>query len=81
MGSGDACGRHLFEFIYFLVLLEESLLQSVEVYIEMISVQIDDVNRALVRSDVMTFTLHQESFGEVFGRLHKGNNGELLIFD
>ena len=64
-GGGCARGRHLFDFISFLVLLEESLLQSVEVYSEMISVQIDDVNRALVGSDVLTVIVRQESFGEV----------------
>ena len=43
-GAGDARGRHFFEFIFFLILLEESLLQSVEVYSNMIALQLDDVN-------------------------------------
>ena len=81
MGAGDTRVRHLFEFIHFLVFLEESLLQSNEVYIKMVAVQLDDVNRALVSSDVVTVIVRQESFGDVVDRIHKGNNGELLLFN
>ena len=80
LGAGDTCSRHLFEFIYFLVLLEESLIQSVEVYSEMIAVQLDDVNIALVSVDDWTVIVRQESFGYVVDRLHEGYNGELLFF-
>ena len=81
MGSGDACGRHLFEFISFLVLLEESLLQSVEVYIEMIAVQLDDFYQTLVIVDILKVIVHQEYLGDVLDRLHKGYNGELLFLN
>ena len=48
-------------FISFLVILGESLLRSVEVYSDMIAVQLDDVNRSLVGGDVLTVIVRQES--------------------
>ena len=67
-------------FISFLVILGESLLQSVEVYSDMIAVQLDDVNRSLVRGDVLTFIVRQESFGDFMDQFHKGYNSKLLFF-
>ena len=64
-GAGDARGRHIFEFVFFLVLLEESLLQIVEVYSDMIAVQIDDVYRTLVSVDIFTVIVRQKSLGDV----------------
>ena len=79
LGAGDARGRHLFEFISFLILLEESLLQSVEVYSDMIALQLDDVYRTLVSVDTLTIIVCQESFRDVLDRLQKGYNGKLLF--
>ena len=79
--AGDARGRDLFEFIPFLVFLEESPFLSVELYSEMVVVQLDDLNRALVIGDVLKVIVGQESFGDVVHRLHKGNNGKLLFSD
>ena len=75
------CGGHIFKFIPFMVFHKESLLRSVEVYSEMVAVQLDDVDRALVSSDVLTVIIRQESFEDVVDRLHKVNNGELLFSD
>ena len=49
----------------FLVLLIESLLRSVEVYSDMITVQLDDVYQALVCVDILTIIIRQESLGDV----------------
>ena len=80
LGAGDAHGRHLFEFVSFMVLLEKSLLRSVEVYRDMISVQLDDVYQTLVSVDILTVILRQESFRDVMDQLHEGYNGELFFF-
>ena len=69
------------KFISFLVLLEDSLLWSIEVYSKIIAVQLDDVNRALISGDILTVIVRQESFGDVLDRLHTGNSGELIFFD
>ena len=61
LGAGDTRGRHIFKFVYFLVLLEESLLRSIEVYIDMIAVQLDDVYRTLVSVDILTVIVRQKS--------------------
>ena len=61
LGAGDTRGRHLFEFIPFPVLLGESLLQSVEVYRDMIAVQLHDVYRTLDGVDILTVIVRQES--------------------
>ena len=65
LGAGDVRGRHLFELIYSLVLLEESLLRSVEVYSKMIPVQLNEVYQTLVSGDVLTAIVRQESFRDV----------------
>ena len=46
----------------------------------MVDVQLDEVYRALVSSDVLTVIVGEESFGDVLDRLHEGNDGELLFF-
>ena len=81
LGTGDACSRHIFEFVSLLVLLEESLLQSVEVYRDMITVQLDDVYRTLMSGDILTVIVRQESFGDVVDQLHEGYNGEIIFSD
>ena len=55
-----------------MVILEESLLRSVEVYSNMISVQLDYVYRTLVGVDVFTVILRQESLRDVMHQLHEG---------
>ena len=45
----------------------------------MVAVQLDEVYRALVGSDVLTVVIGEESFGDVVDLLHKGNNGKLLF--
>ena len=47
----------------------------------MVYVQLDEVYRALVGSDVMTVIVGEESFGDSLDGLHKGNDGELLFSD
>ena len=47
----------------------------------MVAVQPNDVNRALVSSDVVKVIVHQESFRDVVDRLHKVNDGALLFLD
>ena len=79
LGSGDARSRHLFGFIPFLAFHEESLIRNDEVYSDMVAVQLDDINRALVGGDVVTVIVRQESFGYVVDRLHKGYNGEIIF--
>ena len=81
LGEGDARGKHLFEFVSFLVLLEESLLRSVEVYSDMIAVQLDEVFLTLVSVDILTIIVRQESLGDVMDRLHEEYNGRLLFVD
>ena len=65
LGAGDARGMHLFEFVFFLILLEESLLRSVEVYSDMIAVQFDDVDQTLMSVDVFSIIVGQQSIGDV----------------
>ena len=48
-----------------MVFIEESILTSIEVYIKMVAVQIDDVNRSLVSGDILTIIISQESLGDV----------------
>ena len=48
-----------------MVILEESLLRSVEVYSDMIAVQLDDFYQTLVSVDILTIIISQESFKDV----------------
>ena len=45
----------------------------------MIAVQIDEVFKAPMISDVVTVIVRQESFGYVMNRLHKRKYGELIF--
>ena len=65
LGLGDARGRHIFEFVFFLILPEESLHRSVEMYSNVISVQLDDVDRTLMSVDVFSVIVGQESLRDV----------------
>ena len=73
--------RHLFEFVFFLVLLEKSLLPSVEVYSDMIAVQLNDVYQTLVSVDTLTIIVRQESLGDFVDQLHKRYNGEIIFLN
>ena len=48
-------------------------------YSEVFAVQLDEVYRALVGSDVLTVVVGKESFGDVVDGLHEGYDGELLF--
>ena len=65
LGTGDAHGRHLLNLIPFLVFFKEVLFRSGYVYSEMVAVQLDEVYRALVGSDVLKFVIGEESFRDV----------------
>ena len=65
LGSGDVCGRHIFEFVFFLILLEESLLRSFEMYSNVIAVKFDDVDRKLMSVNVFYIIVGKESLGDV----------------
>ena len=73
LGEGEARSRHLFEFVSFLLLLEESLLRSVEVYSNMITVQLDDVYRTLVSADILTIIVSAEIFTIIVGQEYLGD--------
>ena len=46
----------------------------------MVAVQLDEVHRELVSSDVLAVFIGQESFGDVVDSLHEENNGKLLFY-
>ena len=64
-----------------MVLLMESLLRSVEVYSDMIAVQLNDVYQRLVNLDILKVVVHQELLGDVGYQLHEGYNGDILFLD
>ena len=64
-----------------MVLLMESLLRSVEVYSDMIAVQLNDVYQRLVNLDILKVVVHQELLGDVGDQLHEGYNGDILFLD
>ena len=66
---------------YFPLLLEESLLRIVEVYSDMLAVQLDDVYQTLLSVDIFTIIVHQELLGDVVDQLHEGYNGKILFLD
>ena len=47
----------------------------------MVSVQLNEVYRSLVSSDVLTVIVGKEYFRDVVDRLHEETDGELLISD
>ena len=64
-----------------MVLLMESLLRSVEVYSDMIAVQLNDVYQTLVSVDTLTIIVRQESLGDFVDQLHKRYNGEIIFLN
>ena len=44
-------------------------------YSDMIAVQLDNVNRTLVRVDILSIIIGRESLGDVVDQLYEGYNG------
>ena len=80
LGADDARSRHLFDFVFFLILFEESLLRSADMYSIMIAVQLDDVYQKLVSVYISTIIVVQESLKDVVDQLHEGYNGKTFFF-